>query len=419
MKTERYWFYLEPFVYIRVIRNDFLLYNTLTGRMIQRTDAPELVEMLLKLEDETNLFALELTGDDLKKEALRGFVQELREEFMGDIIDTAVTKKKPFLLSPHWDVDKEADLKRGDEERTFDNADPDSYISLDQLTFYINGTCNAECSECGTAYKQFPWCTTQNKDCTLSPQLIKKILDETRLCNLKRINLLGGNPAQYQQMDQLASVLNESGIPVHLYVNFFHLQQNQQWLETINNQWHLHLMVNASLLNQMETVNLLEKSCGLNPEIVFLLQEEADFIPLEQIIQRLDLTKIAVQPFFSGNNLDFFKENVFTTMESLGEDLLNIDVIRSRKNINTPNYGQLFITNNGDVFSNLNAPPLGNIDTLTMREAVIDELTTQGNWLRVRRRVDPCKHCLLDAVCPPLSNLETVAGIFNSCNMRQ
>ena len=84
---------------------------------------------------------------------------------------------------------------------------------------------------------------------------------------------------------------------------------------------------------------------------------------------------------------------------------------------NTLSYGKIFIRSNKKIYSDLNGKPLGRIGKISMETAVVSELSEQGNWLRVRRDVVPCKECLFNSICPPLSNFENATGINNSCNI--
>jgi pseudo-rSAM protein len=158
----------------------------------------------------------------------------------------------------------------------------------------------------------------------------------------------------------------------------------------------------------------------LEPDsLTFLIQRDEEIPVLEGVIEDLHTGNISVQPYFNGSNLDFFKKNVFIDHESLSENILDIGVIKARTSQNTLNYGKMFIRSNQNIYSNLNGTPLGKIGEISMETAVISELTEHGNWLRVRRNVAPCGDCLLNSICPPLSNFEYASGINNSCNIRK
>jgi pseudo-rSAM protein len=175
-------------------------------------------------------------------------------------------------------------------------------------------------------------------------------------------------------------------------------------------------LINCALLNNPETVKCLETLPSAGVKIVFLIQHEHEFPYLETVIDELKIKEFSVQPYFNRENLEFFRDNVFTDKESLSSGDLDMNAIKARQSYNTLNYGKMYIKNR-QVYSNLNAAPLGRLDSLSLREAVILELKEHGNWLRVRRDVSPCKDCLLDAVCPPLSNFEYATGINNSCTI--
>jgi pseudo-rSAM protein len=432
MADKKYRFYLEPFVYVSVKGRDLLLYNLADGRFLTYYHQPHLVDFILRLKQEKNLYALEVSDHDLRENGLEDFVRDIREHFMGDLADVSLTgRKKPFLLSPLFDVQEsvQGGVQQSVQEkgktrarRTFTNVSKDSFLALKELTFYIEGSCAGDCAECGTAYKQFPWCTREENNGRMDLADIEKILDDTRGCFLETINIIGGDIGRYPQLTELTGLLNSRALQVNYYLHVLHLQNNT--LDTLLGQIGpaatatstVYLFINCSQLKNRDRQKYLETLPRERVNIVFLIQHEHEFAVLEKVIDKLQLTAFSVQPYFNGKNLDFFKDNVFTDHESLSGGDLDVDAIKARQSYNTLNYGKLFFKN-GRVYSNLNAAPLGRLDELSPREAVVRELKEQGNWLRVRRDAAPCKDCLLDAVCPPLSNFEFASGINDSCNI--
>ena len=111
MAAKRYRFYLESHVYIAVKGKALLLYNLVTGKFLFYADQPQLIEFILELKREENLYALEISGEYLRRNGLRKFVDDLREHFMGDVVDISLSGKKPFLMPPVFDIRRKDRLR--------------------------------------------------------------------------------------------------------------------------------------------------------------------------------------------------------------------------------------------------------------------------------------------------------------------
>lgn len=415
MPGKSYWFYLESFVYAAIKGNDLLLYNTLTGKFLYYIDRPRLVEFLLGLDRKENLYALEVSREFLRDNGLEDFMDDVSEHFMGDLIDVSLSRKKPFIMPLHFDIRDEDNRQP---RRTFKNVSADSLFSISELTFYVNSRCDNNCTTCKTAFKQFLWCTREKEDSELKLTEIKEILDQTRGCHIKNIDIIGGDLTQYPHLNRLVDLLCSGSFNVTYHFHFSHLKNGfPDAIRAGGSQARVNLLVDCSSLTYPGDLTHLQV---LGPDsLTFLIQRDEEIPILEEVIGKFKTGNISVQPYFNGFNLDFFKANVFTDHESLSENILDMGVIKARTSYNTLNYGKMFIRSNQNIYSNLNGKPLGRIGEISMKTAVVTELTEQGYWLRVRRNEVPCCDCLLNSICPPLSNFEYASGINNSCNIRK
>jgi pseudo-rSAM protein len=413
MPDKSYWFYLESFVYALVKGDNLLLYNTLTGKYLAYHDQPRLVQFIRDLAREENLYALKVTREFLKDNGLQDFTGDVLNHFMGDLIDRSLTGKKPFIMPPRFDIREET----GDRQRrTFRNVSRESILGLNQLTLGVNSRCGHNCNVCAGAYKQFPWCTREKEESQLSLTDIETVLEQTRGCPIKTIDITGGDLTQYPHLNRLVELLRPGSFNVNYCFHLFHLKNGLPGaLQAGGPRTRITLLAECSTLSLPGDLDSLKQ---LKPDkLVFLIQRNEEMPILEEVIEKLNAANISVQPYFNGRNLDFFKENVFTDHEALAENILDMGAISSRKAYNTLNYGHMFIASDKSIYSNLNGPALGKIGETTMDAAVISELSEYGNWLRVRRDAAPCKDCLFDSLCPPLSDFEYASGINNSCNI--
>lgn len=72
---------------------------------------------------------------------------------------------------------------------------------------------------------------------------------------------------------------------------------------------------------------------------------------------------------------------------------------------------------NGNIYANINEKKLGNIKSTTLKEAIAKEIAQKGAWFRIRKNLIPCKSCIYNSYCPPVSNFEYVLHKNNLCNI--
>jgi len=101
MKTKNdYWFTIEPYVYINITPKAALLYNTL-DKVTVESEQIEIIGLLQELLIEKNCGVVLLENERYQKRNIKNFITELREKYMGDIIDVAFSKSKPVQVLPY------------------------------------------------------------------------------------------------------------------------------------------------------------------------------------------------------------------------------------------------------------------------------------------------------------------------------
>jgi pseudo-rSAM protein len=114
----------------------------------------------------------------------------------------------------------------------------------------------------------------------------------------------------------------------------------------------------------------------------------------------------------------FFKENIFLSKEDILSTHISIKNIFANQSINIFDFGKINIMPDGNVFSNLNHPSLGNIYTSSIYDLVRKELFEGKSWLRIRNQA-PCNECVYQWLCPPPTNYEIAIGYTNLCHVKQ
>ena len=211
-------------------------------------------------------------------------------------------------------------------------------------------------------------------------------------------------------MRQLLSDFAESGFKKHLYLDFSFL--SDEYIEFMQ-QTNLILEVQVHLTEVDERIieSMRRYSCD-TVKWNLIVSEYSDMecldswnFPEEALIQ--------VCPFYSGNNLSFFQDFVFTDLQDILAVPIDRKTIFRHKALNDIFFGKLTIFPSGEVYANVNYPALGNIQNSSLKELVYKELTEGNAWLKVRSNEKPCNQCINKSLCPSISNYELVIGRYN------
>ena len=84
------------------------------------------------------------------------------------------------------------------------------------------------------------------------------------------------------------------------------------------------------------------------------------------LIQEFEIDNYCIHPVFTGKNLNFFEENVYTDTEDIFSNPLPFHRIFAHQKLNTNFFGQLTVFPNGAIYANVNSPSLGNAGTDTL-----------------------------------------------------
>ena len=99
-RTSAYWFMIEPYVHINIANGYMLLYNTLDKETIISNNE-KVINLLEELLQDENCGVTILKNEQYRQNYIHSFITNLREKYMGDIIDISLSKGKPIQILPH------------------------------------------------------------------------------------------------------------------------------------------------------------------------------------------------------------------------------------------------------------------------------------------------------------------------------
>jgi len=377
-----YWFTIEPYVFAGTTSKCVLLYNTLDGVTIE-SDKIEVIELLQELSNEDNCGVVLLTNTRYKQKVVTGFISELREKYMGDVIDVSLSKGKPVQLLPYFNFPNKQGIYKKHNFSPLKNV----LENLSEISIHVDST-------------------------TIVTKLIPFLHS---IPGSPTFNIIG-NIDDAQNYRELLSFFEQHLSPKNMlcsYQNVIPLQP------TFDNNFSYRIAVNFPIdVQQWNRSRQLLLNQTLQVEYIFDVTSDDDCQYAECLVEQYQIKKYRLNPVYTGDNIRFFEENVFLTKEDILATPMSIKDFFSRQAMNIYDFGKINIMPNGDAYANLNHPVLGNIYTDNIYEIIQKEIDEGQSWFRIRNEA-PCTDCVYQWLCPPPSNYEIAIGRPNLCHVKQ
>ena len=377
-----FWFTIEPYVFIDIKERFALLYNTLDGVTIE-SDKEEVIKLLQGLFKEENCGVVLLTEERYKNKEISDFVQELRENFMGDIIDVAFSKGKPVQLLPYFNFPNKQEIYKKHNFAPLKNI----LDNLSEISIHIDSTTNVS--------KLIPFLQSIPGNPTF--------------------NIIG-NIGKVINYAEILSCFEQRPSPKNIFCSYKYVIALQPAFE---NNFSYRISVNFPIdMQQWKNARLVLLNQTLPVEYIFDVSSKEERQQTEQFVEQFQIEKYRLNPVYTSKNIRFFEENVFLTKEDILSTRMSIKDFFARQAMNIYDFGKINIMPNGDTYANLNHPSLGNIYTDSIYEIVQKEIDEGKSWLRIRNQA-PCNGCVYQWLCPPPSNYEIAIGRPNLCHVQQ
>jgi pseudo-rSAM protein len=172
--------------------------------------------------------------------------------------------------------------------------------------------------------------------------------------------------------------------------------------------------LNKEKLKEAQT---LLKQSNVDSTFQFIVEGEKDVEGAEHAISQNNIEKFGFSPYFNGNNTSFFKKNVFIDREDILSSSPSMNEIFARMTLNRFNVGTITIFSNTDIYANVNHSKLGKLGEKDLFLFIARELRYGKSWARIRKNVSPCKRCVFNTLCPPITNYEYALGYYNLCHI--
>ena len=382
------WFYLEPYVFVSEDLKGFFFYNSDSKKGISFDKNEITNKVVMQLQNIYNMYSVMIGVKDMENEHLYNLIKSLQEEEFGDIIESNLPK--PIIMPPVLSLQKS--VERMNKARL--PLINDSVLSyLHEVTIFVNGKCQYDCKECKNMFRQYTHCTKSNDSINFT--LLNDFLYPISLTGAS-INITGGDPFKYPELKNLLDVFGGRGFKQTLIVHYLNIPNEFDLLHSFTGElFRLNILVNDSY-QEKSLVDSAEKLLQNNINqlweigITSVLEYEKAELLSEQLIKRnIDVN---IKPLYNGNNLIFFKENVFIQQEDIIFAELDRQEVFALQKLNTNDFGKITIMYDGRVYANINKAPIGDFKE-RIGEILCRELEYGESWRYTRYNLKICNKC--------------------------
>lgn len=402
MKSKYDFFYFEPYVHINYQDNKALLYNTFTNKQ-EILDNNILLKLIQQnIQDQTNGFFLH---SPIEKE----ICNKLRKGYFGDIVSIVEGETPPFVLPTEFSkVEKNKEFLKTAPLR---NISENIINCLFELDLYIDNPYQDN----DTYNKQFPsvYFPTGEREKEFLDFLFQiEALGNSSNLNTINIFISKSNVENFHLLDEFKNKLDNNKLVLHFNIetaiNYKQIDDDLQKL----------VYYPISIYSKENKLGKFKSKKVNNLKFLFIIESEDQISVADDIVCKYGIRDYDYKPFFNGNNLDFFEDNVFLDEESIFSEKINKNQILRNREINAIDFGKIIIFNDGKYCTNNLLPILGNIKNDDIRQMLINCISSKNStWFLTRNDLPKCKNCIYNQLCPPVSDYEHVIGKFNLCNI--
>ncbi len=413
MENYTHWFYLESYTFLFYSKNQYVIYNTLNSTYIDCSLYGKTINTVLSILHNTNkTYCVGIYEYQLRDSQFTEFIKKIRNTFSGDIIKN-IRGIPPFISKPILRI-----LHHPNNPKTkeYNLLGENALFHLHEVTFYLENQgfdLNPMYKDC---YKKFLYPTYTEKQ-KLSHAKYLEIIEQLSICQIDKINIIPATIEKKELFSYLLSLSRQYSIKTQIILPY--KKYNKEDLKQLltNPQFSIMIMVHLpvdyeelnSYINLFNEYNITWSLIASNKnDVIFLSKNNLG-----------KFTNVDYIPWYTGDNMDFFKEYIYNDFKDIIEQKNTKQHIFRKQILNDNLFGKLTIFPTGEVYSNVNFPTIGNIQDQKLSEIVYSEIENYFKpWFFTRDYVS-CKNCVNKYLCPSISNYEIVANEYNMCYLNQ
>jgi len=408
MKTGKYWIGILPHVYYVQKQGKVLLYNTQNGESIH-TENPQIIDLLEQMHDRKNLGVINIDETTCNQSSIDVFIKESVSKNICTITEVIADQPKPIQLMPILNLQRDIERLQKEEGRSL-GEDVLHYLS--DVTIHINHSCELECEQCRNYFMQFFHCSRSFNAENIVFNLLMSFLKQLTFTLIRRLSITGGNIFLYPHFAELITFLQKEKIRPLFGIHYGNIDSTKM---SLLNDFPVEIFVTFPLENDfIDNFDFLSKQ--KNTKIIFEITSGENYKEAEALISKYAIEHYDYKPFYTGENQDFFKDNIYLTKEDIFSDTVSQRIIFAHQKLNTNFFGKIHLFPNGDIKAHPLKNVLGNYNQEPLVKILEKEMVTNTAW-RIIRDQEPCNECLYQFLCPSPSYYEWALNKSNLCNI--
>lgn len=407
-----YWLVLQPYTFIFNTTKEVLFYNSETGHSIREPLNYNLKRVVDELLMPSNAYCASLTEEELSDSQMLFIVTQLRTSFSGEIIKKKSTSNKPFMFRPVARLFNDIDfiVKIG-----YEKAGESIAQLLGEININLNTNCELNCLHCSEFYKQTPYCNRQEiPNFSVDFEKLHSILNVFDLMGVMKVTFSVSKLITNTPELNLLTDFGKSRFQKHIQFHSLNCPDRKTLDLLTSAGCTLEILFHFPIKYE-DINNVINVAKEYMATIKVLVTDEYEYQETLRLFSNIEDDKIIIQPFYNTKNLEFFRNFIFVDSADL-ETSLSKNLVYGHKKLNSNDFGRLVIQPDGNIYANINKPPLGTIDD-DIRKHVYNEMTKGTSWRRIRN-MQPCSDCVYQWLCPSPSNYELAIGKPNLCHVK-
>lgn len=399
-----YWLSFNPDTFIWKKKDKGLIYNCNNYKSYEFVLNNSIETLCDRLLNPDNLYSIEISEMDLKKMELRTWFTDLIKLNIATLTLVNEKELRPISYCPILKLQRDKNTIIWEN----DNGVGGRIIeNLHELVFFVNGSDHG--SNVLSKQTYFPIIS----DCWIKFSAIKALINSCRNGMLNKITFIG-DFSRYPDHKTFLKNLPQIGIPVSIITSAEDFINNQESLILLRYQHITISLIITDFAMIVEVQNRIREQLS-KIHWIFIVYSEEEYNLLIKIIDEFNLNIYEIVPIYNQKNLTFFEDNIYLTKNDLSNIELSKKEIFANMTLNTFFFGKLYIMPDGSVYSNMNFPRIGTLDS-TIYNILFKEFNEGRSWLRIRD-MKPCCDCVYQWLCPSPSDYELVIGKPNLCHI--
>lgn len=393
---EKQWFYLSPNTFLWCKNTKGLVYNSISGDSFRFVNDESIRQITDDLANLSNLYCIEIKDVGVTKPSVARFIEIIQASQAGKLVKQIPGQPNPILLPPLLNLQSDVERLRKDTP----------FIVGEHVLAYLH--------EVFLHVNTFDDKTHRIRN--LEFFRIEIFLDSLLFSSIGHIHLCGEDIAAYPDLLLLIDKLDKIHLKKSIHLKSEKLEKLKDLPDIFTSaQFQLVVEVDNVSDTNLNFINAELTNRKINLEWYFFIKNEKEYELTELLIEKYDLQNAEINPHYTGENLQFFEDNIYLTEVDLQSPGLSKREVFAHQALNTNDFGKITIMSDGIVYANVFHEPLGTIDD-DIRELIYNEMDKGTSWRRIRD-MKPCCDCVYQWLCPSPSNYELEIGKPNLCHV--